>query len=125
MKPLQQSHRSPSRLASVQNALRGLRVLLSQPNARIHMWVSAVVIALGYKLAITPTQWLAVTLAIALVITAEAFNTAIEYAVDLVSPQWQPLARDIKDVAAAAVLISSLGAAMVGLLVFGRVLNIL
>lgn len=114
----QQPHRSPSRLASVLNAARGLGVLLSQPNARIHLVAAILVMALGWKLAITRAEWLAVTLAMALVITAEALNTAIEYAVDLVSPQWQPLARDIKDVAAAAVLVSSLGATAVGLLVF-------
>jgi diacylglycerol kinase (ATP) len=118
MIPPQQPHRSPSRLASALNAARGLRVLLSQPNARIHLVAAILVIALGWKLAITRSEWLAVTLAMALVITAEALNTAIEYAVDLVSPQWQPLARDIKDVAAAAVLVSSLGATAVGLLVF-------
>ena len=93
-------------------------MLLSQPNARIHLVAAILVMALGWKLTITRAEWLAVTLAMALVITAEALNTAIEYAVDLVSPQWQPLARDIKDVAAAAVLVSSLGATAVGLLVF-------
>jgi diacylglycerol kinase (ATP) len=92
--------------------------LISQPNARIHFVVAVLVIALGWALRISSPEWLAVILAIVLVISAEAINTAIELMVDLVSPQWQPLARDIKDVAAAAVLISSIGAAVIGWLVF-------
>jgi diacylglycerol kinase len=52
------------------------------------------------------------------VLGAEALNTAIEFVVDLVSPQWHPLARDAKDVAAAAVLLASATALGVGLLVF-------
>jgi diacylglycerol kinase (ATP) len=52
------------------------------------------------------------------VLGAEALNTAIEFVVDLVSPQWHPLARDAKDVAAAAVLLASAAALGVGLLVF-------
>ena len=57
-------------------------------------------------------------LAIALVMGAEALNTALEYVVDLASPEWHALARDAKDVAAAAVLVCSTGAAVVGLVVF-------
>ena len=93
-------------------------MLLSQPNARIHIAVAILVVFWGWKFSISRLEWLSVVLAIALVITAEALNTAIELVVNLLSPQWQPLARDIKDVAAAAVLISSLGAAVVGWLVF-------
>lgn len=114
----EQPQRSPSRLASVQNAVRGVGVLLSQPNARIQGAVALIVVALGWKLDISSHEWLAVILSIVWVLSAEAINTAIELMVDWVSPQWHPLARDIKDVAAAAVLISSLGAAVVGGLVF-------
>lgn len=114
----QQPVRSPSRLASLRHAIRGLRVLLSQPNARIQCVAALVAVALGWQLSISPAEWLSVVLSIALVISAEALNTALEHAVDLVSPQWQPLARDAKDVAAAAVFISSVGAAVVGWLVF-------
>jgi diacylglycerol kinase len=50
---------------------------------------------------------------------AEALNTALELVVDGISPDWHALARDAKDTAAAAVLVCSVGAAVVGLLVFG------
>ena len=55
---------------------------------------------------------------IALVISLEAVNTALEYLTDLVSPERHPLAGKAKDVAAAAVLIAAIGSAIVGLLIF-------
>lgn len=54
------------------------------------------------------------------VLTAEAFNTAIEIDIDLTSPQYHPYARDTKDVAAGAVLISSVTALIVGVFIFGN-----
>jgi diacylglycerol kinase len=112
------SGRSVSRLASFGHALRGLVVFARQPNARLHLLAALGVTVLGLALGIRPSDWLALVLAMAVVLTAEALNTALELVVDLVSPQWHALARDAKDVAAAGVLISSLGAAIVGLLVF-------
>jgi diacylglycerol kinase len=110
--------RSVSRLASFGHAIRGLKLLMRQPNARIHVAVAVLVLILGYTLGISSGQWYAVTLSVALVIGAEALNTAIEFTVDLISPEWHPLVRDAKDVAAAGVLVCSIGAALVGLGVF-------
>ena len=91
---------------------------MAQPNARIQCVAAVLVLALGGWLGVSPLEWAALLLAIALVLGAEAMNTALEYVVDLAQPDWHPLARDAKDVAAAAVLVCSLGAAVVGLLVF-------
>lgn len=110
--------RAASRLDSFGHALWGLRVFVSQPNARIHCVAACVVVALGWWLGVSRLEWVALTLAIALVMGAEALNTALEYVVDLASPEWHPLARDAKDVAAGAVLLCSVGAAVVGLVVF-------
>lgn len=118
MTPSDRPARAASRLASFGHALRGLRVFVSQPNARIHCVAAVVVVALGWWLQVSAMQWVALVLAIALVMGAEALNTAIEYVVDLASPEWHTLARDAKDVAAAAVLVCSIGAAVVGVLVF-------
>lgn len=110
--------RAASRLASFGHALRGLGVFVSQPNARIQCVAALLVVALGWWLQVTAMEWVALVLAIALVMGAEALNTALEYVVDLASPEWHSLARDAKDVAAAAVLVCSIGAAVVGALVF-------
>lgn len=110
---------SVSRWASFGHAFRGVRVLLSQPNARIHAAIAALVLWLGMWLGISATEWCLVSLAVALVLGAEALNTGIELAVDLAQPEWHATARDAKDVAAAGVLICTLGAVSVGAWVFG------
>ena len=57
-------------------------------------------------------------LCFALVLAAEGMNTAIERLVNLVSPEYHPIAGDVKDIAAGAVLICAIGAFITGLLVF-------
>lgn len=112
--------RSPSRVASVRNALQGLSaVLRAQPNAWIHATASAVVISLAIWLRLGSRDWVVLILAIGLVWTAELLNTALEAVVDLVSPEAHPLARAGKDVGAAAVLIAALTSAAVGLATLG------
>jgi diacylglycerol kinase len=108
------------RIASFAHAFRGVATLLAtQPNARIHAVATAAALALAGALRVAAGEWLALVLAIALVWTAEALNTAIEALGDVASPQPHPLVRRAKDVAAAAVLLAAAGAVGVGVLVFG------
>ena len=65
-------------------------------------------------LRVPPSSWALLALAIALVGAAELLNTGLEALVDLVSPDDHPLAKQAKDVAAAAVLVASLGALAAG-----------
>ena len=111
-------NKSISRWQSMQHAIRGIRVVLKEPNAKIHLLLAVVAIALGFYLQISNLEWVAVCFAIASVIGAEAMNTAVEKAVDLASPEWHETAGQAKDAAAAAVLITSLGAAAVGAIIF-------
>lgn len=82
------------------------------------MLMGVLAIYLGFILNISNTEWLFLVFAIGLVIIAEAFNTAFEIDIDLTSPQYHPYARDTKDVAAGAVLISAFVAVIVGLVIF-------
>jgi len=108
------------RLRSFGHAFRGLKVLVqTQPNARIHALATLLVLAGGWLLRISPAEWALIALTIACVWAAEAMNTAIEFVVDLVSPDHHPLAAKAKDVAAGAVLLTAIGAAVVGGIVFG------
>ena len=91
----------------------------TQENARIHLGATVVTVAGGVFFGISRGEWMAVVLAIGLVLTAEAFNTAIEAVVDLASPEQHPLAGRAKDVAAGAVLLAAVTAVVVGVLVFG------
>jgi diacylglycerol kinase (ATP) len=108
------------RLRSFGHAFRGLKVLLqSQHNARIHAVATILVVAAGAFLRLSSTEWALIALAIVCVWATEALNTAIEFVLDLVSPELHPLAAKAKDVAAAAVLIAAFGSAVVGGFVFG------
>ena len=110
--------RSRSRWAAFGHAFRGLAVLASEPAGRIHLVALLAVVALGTGFQIHLHDWLVLIAWVTLVLLTEALNTALERAVDLASPGWHALARDAKDVAAAAVLISVVGAVVSGVLVF-------
>lgn len=101
------------------HALRGVGFLVrTQRNARLHAAITAGVLLLGVLLAIDAMEWLALVLALALVWTAEAVNTALERLGDAVTREADPRIRDAKDLGAAAVFIAAFGAAVVGALVF-------
>ena len=118
MRPLLHN-RAVSRVASFGHAFRGIGVLLAgQPNARLHLLAAVLVMVLGAWLRIDALEWALLSAVIGLVLCAEALNTGIEIVVDLVSPQWHQLARDAKDVAAAGVLLASLGALATGAWIF-------
>lgn len=107
------------RIKSFTYAIKGIGSFLrKEHNAWIHCTAILMVTTAGFLLGITRTEWLIVILCFALVLAAEAFNTAIERLVDLVSPGFHPIAGDVKDVAAGAVLICAIAAAIVGLIIF-------
>ncbi|MET0792935.1 MAG: diacylglycerol kinase family protein [Polyangiaceae bacterium] len=99
---------------------RGIRTLLaSQHNTWIHAAATCAIVGLGLALGIPRLDWLALIVAIVSVWTAEAINTAFEFLCDVASPDFHPLVKAAKDVAASAVLICAIGAAITGALVLG------
>ena len=108
------------RADSFRYAFQGLADLFrSQPNARIHLGITVLVVGAGFYFGISRPEWVAVVLCITIVLSFEALNTALEYLTDLVSPEYHPLAGKAKDAAAAAVLLAAAGSAAVGLVIFG------
>ena len=95
------------------------RLVLTQRNFRIHLLAACLVAVLALWLGVSGGQLAALVIAVGLVLVSEAFNTAVEYTVDLASPQLQPLAKTAKDVSAAGVLLAALTALAVGLVVLG------
>lgn len=109
-----------SRYHSFEYAFRGWWfVIKTQKNAWLHAIITTLVILLAIWLHLPARDWAVLVLTIALVWSAEFFNTAIEAVVDLASPANHPLAKTGKDVGAAAVLIAALAAAIIGLLILG------
>jgi undecaprenol kinase/diacylglycerol kinase (ATP) len=90
----------------------------TQLNFKIHCLAAILVIVLGFYIKLSVAEWLWIACAITLVLVVELLNTAIEVLVDLVSPQQNQKAGAIKDIAAAAVLISALLSLIVALLIF-------
>lgn len=89
-----------------------------EQNLSFHLIAAMAVIIAGIVLGITRTEWIMVVMCIGTVIAAELFNTAIEKLVDLVSPERHPVAGQVKDIAAGAVLICAVAAAIIGLIIF-------
>lgn len=84
----------------------------------VHVLITIVVVILGILLKISVVEWFICLILIALVISAELMNTAIEAVVDLASPKTNPLAKIAKDTASAAVFILSLASFLCGLIIF-------
>lgn len=98
---------------------RGIWLLLkTTPNAWIQVIILCVAVGFGFFFGITKIEWVLLILASGFVLTAEAFNTAIEIDINLTSPNYHPYAKDTKDVAAGAVLISAITALIIGILIF-------
>ena len=89
-----------------------------EQNLSFHLIAAMAVIIAGIVLGITRTEWIMVVMCIGTVIAAELFNTAIEKLVDLMSPERHPVAGQVKDIAAGAVLICAVAAAIIGLIIF-------
>ena len=89
-----------------------------EQNITFHLIAAIIVLAAGFCFGISRPEWMVVLLCIGTVIAAELFNSAIERLVDMVSPEWQKIAGEVKDIAAGAVLITAIAAAIVGMIVF-------
>ncbi|MFA6324628.1 MAG: diacylglycerol kinase family protein [Candidatus Paceibacterota bacterium] len=104
---------------SIANAFRGISIVVrSTHNLWVHIFFAIVVICFGFLFNISSLEWIAVIFSIGLVFITETINTSIEIDIDLTSPNYHPYARDTKDIAAGAVLISCVVAVIVGLIIF-------
>ena len=91
---------------------------VKEQNIKIHTIISTIVIIGGILFKINYIEWLVCLVLIGFVLMAEFFNTAIEYVVDLASPNIHPLAKAAKDTASAGVLMMAILAVIVGVVIF-------
>jgi len=112
--------RSANFFASFKYASAGLWfVVCTQRNFRFHLVATVGVLGLGGFLHLSLQSWAILLLTIGSVLGAEIVNTAAETLVDLASPDYHPLAKQVKDLAAGAVLLVAMVSIMVGLLILG------
>lgn len=92
-------------------------VFLNENNMRYHILAAIIVVLLGGYLKFSLFEWIVIVFCIGLVWAAEIFNTAIEKLVDLVSPEQNPKAGLIKDIASGAVLVTAMMALAIGVII--------
>lgn len=116
--------RKRSVIESFNYAVTGIiTALKSERHMRVHYFLAIGVIIASLFFDLSKLEFSILLFAVSLVIVAEMLNTAIEKAVDMITTDYHPLARVVKDVAAGAVLIASLNALVVGYLLFFERLN--
>jgi undecaprenol kinase len=106
-------------LHSFHFALQGLtHTIANERNMRIHVVISIVVVICGFLVRLTALEWLFILFAIGGVFTLELLNTALERIVDLVTEDFHPLAKQAKDIAAAAVFVYAILSIIAGMIIF-------
>ena len=107
------------RIKSFSYAFAGLRVLFREEhNSWIHATAAICVIIAGFLFRIAPYEWIAIAIVIGMVLSSEILNSSLERTADFIKAERDDRKRDIKDLGAAAVLVSAISAAIVGLIVF-------
>ena len=108
-----------NRFKSFTYAWSGFKELLrTEHNTWVHLVLSIIAVILGLIFNIALGEWSAIVICITMVWTAEIFNTCIEKILDFISTERHPEIKKIKDMAAAAVLIASWAAIIVGAIIF-------
>jgi diacylglycerol kinase len=103
-----------------QRAFRGIRVGgRGQNSFLVHVPVACFVLAAAAQLHVSSLEWCVLVLCITLVFAAELFNTAIEHLAKAWTSEFNPHIRDSLDIASAAVLITAVGAMVIGALILG------
>jgi diacylglycerol kinase len=90
----------------------------TQRHLRIHIALALLAAGAAMLLGISTAEWAALLAVMTMVIALELVNTVVEAAVDIASPGFHPKAKVAKDVAAAAVLVTAIGATLVGAAIF-------
>jgi len=93
-------------------------VLKTQKNMRLHFLIAVIALLLGFYLNFSKLEFIILLLTITFVLITEMFNTGVELVIDLITNEFHPLARIIKDILAGAVLVASVNAVFVGYLLF-------
>ena len=108
-----------ARFKSFRFAVEGLNAFFTtQPNAIIHLLMTLLAFSAAVFFNVSKGEAIAIVLAAAVVWAAELFNTAIERLADMVSKDFHPSIKFVKDVSAAAVLLSAVAAFITGAIIF-------
>lgn len=111
--------KSKNLLYSFKYAIEGIKTaFISERNLKIHTFVTILVIILGIIFKISPMEWVACILIIAMVVGCELINTSIEEVVNLLSPEKRIHAKKAKDIAAGAVFVFAIASVIIAGIIF-------
>jgi diacylglycerol kinase len=105
-------------IKSFQCALRGLGYAFQEQTVRIMILIAFSVVFLTFFFDTSPTEKALVFLTITLVLGLELINSQVERTLDIVEPQFSQRVGEIKDISAGAVLVASIGALLIGIIIF-------
>ena len=92
----------------------------------IHAVLSMIGIALGFLLDISTNQWIVILISLGIILAFELVNTAMEACVDMVTLEYNELAKIAKDCCSAASFVTSIMGAITAVVVFGpKIVDIL
>lgn len=112
-------HKAKKHTISLKHALDGLKWAYgTQPNYRVHVFLSLFVIVSGIFFNISYTEWLVLVLTISMGLIVETVNTAIESTTDAITREWKEEIKIAKDVAAAAMLTHAIAALVIAAIIF-------
>jgi len=106
------------RLKSFSYAINGLKILIREPNFKIHLFATVLVVGLSAYLDVSQFDWSILLFLIGVTLALEAVNTAIELLSDRVTKEHDPMIKKVKDVSAAAVLLMTIFDVIIGSLIF-------
>lgn|SRR5690606_2668201 len=107
------------RLKSFKYAANGIKIIFQEePNARIHLIATLLVILSGFIFQLSFFEWIIVVFCIGLVFSMELINTALERMANYISPEYHETIKRVKDLSAAAVLVSAVVAIITAILIF-------
>ena len=112
---------------SFKNCIDGLRFInINEDNFKREIFIGIIALFLSYLLKINKTEFIIIIIVIGLVLVTEIINTAIERLVDLVSPEYNKLAGEVKDIMAFAVFLMAIVSLIVGIIIFmPKIINLL
>jgi diacylglycerol kinase (ATP) len=104
---------------SANHAIEGmLHSAKTQRHLRYHFYTAVVILILSLVLGVSKTEFIAIAIVSIIVLSVEMLNTAVEATVDSIFKEYDARAKIIKDIAAGAVLLTAIGAALIGYIIF-------
>lgn len=111
--------KNPTFFKALKNSLRGIFLSVTKErNIKIQLVMAVIAIICGFVFKISMIEWTILVITIFLVLITESLNTAIEITVDMITNEYNEKAKNIKDIAAGAVLFSAISSVIVGLIIF-------